>query len=127
MLAVHCKKTESVDLKTPLLAYIKSVYSERDATEAADDLDSVQKLRTEVAAVSSGAPAMREALSKWVHGDTGRLTQVRAGFAAAAPPLVLPMSHPRTGSSTLTNSAMCYEVGRRLVRAAPHRARQCAQ
>ncbi len=55
MLAVLCKRTEQVDVRTPLTAYIKTAYSERDANEAADDLATIQALRNDIAAAGSGA------------------------------------------------------------------------
>lgn len=65
MLAIHCKKTDPADLKAPLLTYIRATYSDREADEAADDLDKVQQLRTEMALMQSGAqPGARETLTK---------------------------------------------------------------
>jgi programmed cell death 6-interacting protein len=67
-LATHCKKTEGVDLKGPLLAYIKATYNSKDAEDAADDLATIQTLRSEVATASANAsqPGLRESLAKWV-------------------------------------------------------------
>eukprot|EP00198_Chlamydomonas_reinhardtii_P012800 XP_001702137.1 programmed cell death protein 6-interacting protein [Chlamydomonas reinhardtii] len=66
MLAIHCKKTETVDIKTPLLTYIRATYSDREADDAADDLEKVQTLRAEVAQGQSGAqPGVRDTLSKY--------------------------------------------------------------
>jgi programmed cell death 6-interacting protein len=66
MLATHCKRTEAVDLKGPLLAYIKSTYSDREAEDANDDLVALQQLRAEVslASASATAPGMRDNLAK---------------------------------------------------------------
>jgi programmed cell death 6-interacting protein len=67
MLAVHCKRTDAVDLKPPILAYVRSTYSDAEAEEAADDLAAVQALRAELVAAQSsatGAPK-REALLKY--------------------------------------------------------------
>ncbi len=65
MLAIHCKKTETVDIKTPLLTYIRATYSDREADDAADDLEKVQTLRAEVAQAQSGTqPGVRDTLSK---------------------------------------------------------------
>lgn len=68
MLAVHAKKTDSVDLKTPLLGYIKSTYTGNEVEEASDDLATIQQLRTEVSLASASAtqPGMRDSLAKWV-------------------------------------------------------------
>ncbi|GLC38437.1 hypothetical protein PLESTB_001578000 [Pleodorina starrii] len=66
MLAIHCKKTESVDIKSPLLAYIRATYSNREADEAADDLERVQSLRSEVILAQSGTqPGVRETVTKY--------------------------------------------------------------
>ncbi|KAG2490070.1 hypothetical protein HYH03_011535 [Edaphochlamys debaryana] len=66
MLAIHCKKTETVDLKSPLLAYIRATYSDREADDAADDLERVQSLRAEVAQLQTGTqPSARETLAKY--------------------------------------------------------------
>lgn len=65
MLGIHCKKTEAVDLKAPLLAYIRATYSDREADDAADDLERVQSLRNEVSQTQSGTHASaRETLAK---------------------------------------------------------------
>lgn len=65
MLAIHCKRTETVDVKGPLLAYIRATYSDKEADEAADDLGTIQHLRGEVALVQNGAqPSSRENLCK---------------------------------------------------------------
>ncbi|KAG2435427.1 hypothetical protein HYH02_011927 [Chlamydomonas schloesseri] len=66
MLAIHCKKTETVDIKTPLLTYIRATYSDREADDAADDLEKVQTLRAEVAQAQSGTqPGVRDTLNKY--------------------------------------------------------------
>lgn len=66
MLAVHCKRTEQVDVKAPILAYIRSTYSDAEANEASDDLAAIQAQRNELVAAQSsatGAPK-KEALVK---------------------------------------------------------------
>ncbi|KAI8477285.1 MAG: programmed cell death protein 6 interacting protein X [Monoraphidium minutum] len=66
MLAVHCKRTDSVDLKAPILSYIRSTYSDSEAEEAEDDLAGVQSLRAElVTAQGSAQGAQRETLIKY--------------------------------------------------------------
>ncbi|EFJ43641.1 programmed cell death protein 6 interacting protein X [Volvox carteri f. nagariensis] len=66
MLAIHCKKAETVDLKSPLFAYIRTTYSDREADDAADDLERVQSLRAEVALAQNGSqPGVRETLTKY--------------------------------------------------------------
>jgi programmed cell death 6-interacting protein len=63
MLAVHCKKTEQLDLKGPVLSYIKGTYSNAEAEEATDDLVAIQALRNEmVTAQGSAAGAKRDTL-----------------------------------------------------------------
>ena len=68
LLAVHCKKTESVDLKTPIHKYICGTYSEAEAREAEDDLENIQQLRSTIAQASTNAmqPGMRDSLTKCV-------------------------------------------------------------
>jgi programmed cell death 6-interacting protein len=64
LLAVHCKKTDSVDLKGPLLSYIRNSFSDQQANEAADDLSTLQALRNEVAGLTGTLPHLREQLAK---------------------------------------------------------------
>lgn len=70
LLACHCKKTDSVDLKAPLHSYIKNTYSDREAQEADDDLVTIQQLRTEISLASTNAtqPGMRDNLAKCATG-----------------------------------------------------------
>ncbi|KAG0476298.1 hypothetical protein HPP92_013139 [Vanilla planifolia] len=48
MLALHEKKTTSVDLYRPLRHYIAANFSEREAQMAEDDLDSVRQMRSDI-------------------------------------------------------------------------------
>lgn len=64
MLAIHCKKTDPVDLKSPLISYIRSTYSDREADDAADDLELIQGLRSDVAQAQATQPGVRETLNK---------------------------------------------------------------
>lgn len=48
LLAVNEKKTTAVDLYRPLRNYIASTFSERDAQDAEDDLQTVRKLRLDL-------------------------------------------------------------------------------
>ena len=64
MLAVHLKKTDAVDLKQPMLAYINSTYSQGQANDAVDDLGSVQAMRTTVSAMTGSLPSLQETLVK---------------------------------------------------------------
>eukprot|EP00884_Botryococcus_braunii_P008240 jgi/Botrbrau1/17417/Bobra.0054s0013.1 len=65
LLAVHCKKTDAVDLKGPLSSYIKSSFSDQQANEAADDLSTLQTLRNEVAGLTGTLPHLKEQLAKY--------------------------------------------------------------
>ena len=38
MMAIHCKKTVSVDLRRPLKEYIRKYFSDRDMKDSEDDL-----------------------------------------------------------------------------------------
>eukprot|EP00252_Welwitschia_mirabilis_P019453 TRINITY_DN4515_c0_g1_i1.p1 TRINITY_DN4515_c0_g1~~TRINITY_DN4515_c0_g1_i1.p1 ORF type:complete len:888 (+),score=181.72 TRINITY_DN4515_c0_g1_i1:183-2846(+) len=63
MLAIHEKKTVSVDLYRPLRNYIALHYSEREAVEAEDDLEAVKRMRAEVEkGPSSDVPETRRDL-----------------------------------------------------------------
>lgn len=66
MLAIHCKKTDTVDLKSPVLSYIRHTYSDREAEDAEDDIVKVQDLRAEIAVANPSATSasLRESLSK---------------------------------------------------------------
>nr|CAB3499273.1 unnamed protein product [Digitaria exilis] len=60
MLAIHEKKTTPTDLYRPLRLYIASVYSEREAAAADDDLSVVRDLRAEVEQPSLPDPSSLE-------------------------------------------------------------------
>ncbi len=64
LLAVHCKKTEGVDLKAPVWNYIATTYSEQQANDATDDLATVQQLRSEIVGLIGSLPQLRETVSK---------------------------------------------------------------
>jgi hypothetical protein len=66
MLAVPEKKGTPVDLVAAIEKYISSNYSDRDAEDAKDDLDTVQGWRTEVLAQSQGLDARKDILCKYV-------------------------------------------------------------
>lgn len=66
MLAIHGKKTEAVDLKTPLISYVRNTYSDREADDAADDLNMVQQLRAEMANMVAH-PTSREIFCRQVY------------------------------------------------------------
>ncbi|MEW5305101.1 MAG: hypothetical protein WDW36_007663 [Sanguina aurantia] len=65
MLAIHGKKTEAVDLKTPLISYVRNTYSDREADDAADDLNMVQQLRAEMANMVAH-PSSREIFCRYL-------------------------------------------------------------
>ncbi|KAK9820581.1 hypothetical protein WJX72_011897 [[Myrmecia] bisecta] len=65
LLAVHCKKTDSLDLKTPIWNYIASTYSDQQANDASDDLAVVQQLRGEVVGLTGSLQQLRDTLSKY--------------------------------------------------------------
>lgn len=65
MLAIMAKRTETVDITGPLLSYVRSTYSDREADEAADDVRMVQQLRADVATAHTGAStSLRESHAK---------------------------------------------------------------
>ena len=64
LLAVHCKKTDQVDLKGPINKYISSTYGPQQATDAADDLATAQQLRSDVAGLTGALPMLRDTLAK---------------------------------------------------------------
>ncbi|CAL8461578.1 g1109 [Coccomyxa elongata] len=65
LLAVHCKKTDSVDFKTPIWNYIAATYSEHQANDAADDLATVQQLRSEIVGLTGSLPQLHETICKY--------------------------------------------------------------
>eukprot|EP00775_Hariotina_reticulata_P008073 gene8073-8268_t len=48
LLAIHVKRTDDVEIKGPILSYIRETYGDRDAEDCVDDLASVQSLRKEL-------------------------------------------------------------------------------
>lgn len=62
MMAVNEKKTTAVDLYRPLRNYIASTFSESDAQDAEDDLQTVRKLRLDIEAGSSTSLELRRDL-----------------------------------------------------------------
>ncbi|CAK0747325.1 hypothetical protein CVIRNUC_001757 [Coccomyxa viridis] len=65
LLAVHCKKTDSVDLKAPVWNYIAATYSDHQANDATDDLATVQQLRSEIVGLTGSLPQLRETICKY--------------------------------------------------------------
>nr|AAN12917.1 At1g15130/F9L1_7 [Arabidopsis thaliana]AAO64756.1 At1g15130/F9L1_7 [Arabidopsis thaliana] len=62
MLAIHEKKTSSVDLYRPLRNYVTFTYSEREAQLIDDDLETLKQLRSDIERVSDPSPAARREL-----------------------------------------------------------------
>ncbi len=70
MLAIHCKRTENVELKNPILSYVREMYSDREADDAMDDLAAIQGLRNEIVIAQTGTQgALKDSLTKWVWQD----------------------------------------------------------
>ena len=65
MLAINEKKTNSLDLYRPLRNYIALHYSEREARNLEDDLETVNQLRSDVEKSSDSPPARRDLLIKY--------------------------------------------------------------
>lgn len=62
MLAIYEKKTSSIDLYRPLRNYISLTYSEREAFNLEDDLETVKQLRSDVERVPDPTPSTRRDL-----------------------------------------------------------------
>ncbi|KAG2321340.1 hypothetical protein Bca52824_014553 [Brassica carinata] len=62
MLAIHEKKTTSLDLYRPLRNYVAFTYSEREAQLIEDDLESLKQLRSDVERVPDPSPSARRDL-----------------------------------------------------------------
>lgn len=62
MLAIYEKKTTSIDLYRPLRNYICLLYSEREAVNLEDDLQTVKQLRSDVERVPDPTPTTRRDL-----------------------------------------------------------------
>ncbi|XP_039035402.1 vacuolar-sorting protein BRO1-like [Hibiscus syriacus] len=62
MLAIYEKKTNSIDLYRPLRQYISYTYSEREAVNLEDDLDTVKTLRSDIERVPDPSPTTRRDL-----------------------------------------------------------------
>ncbi|KAJ4889999.1 Endosomal targeting BRO1-like domain-containing protein [Raphanus sativus] len=62
MLAIHEKKTTSLDLYRPLRNYVTFTYSEREAQLIEDDLETLKQLRSDVERVPDPSPSARRDL-----------------------------------------------------------------
>eukprot|EP00955_Chlamydomonas_euryale_P066616 359601-Chlamydomonas_euryale.AAC.4 len=85
MLAIPGKRTDPCDLKGPLLSYVRSTYSDREADDAADDVGMVQELRGDVSVAHSAGstPQLRDKHIKYV----GEATTDTTPPSSHAPPL----------------------------------------
>lgn len=63
-LAVHCKKSDPVDLKKPVWNYVASMYSQQQANDAMDDLGHVQQLRNTVCNLTGSLSNLRDTLAR---------------------------------------------------------------
>ena len=64
LLAVHCKKGDQLDLRDPLLTFIRATYSDQQAQDATDDLAVVQQLRNDVVGLTGTLPDLRDTLAR---------------------------------------------------------------
>lgn len=55
LLAIHIKRTDNVELKNPILSYIRETYSDREAEDAVDDLAAIQAVRNEIVQAQTGS------------------------------------------------------------------------
>eukprot|EP00899_Mesostigma_viride_P016596 jgi/Mesvir1/24938/Mv16914-RA.2 len=65
MLAVHGKRADPVDLVGPIKQYVTQTFSDREASDAADDLQAVQQMRDDIVAASNSMEARVELLPKY--------------------------------------------------------------
>ncbi|KAL3693041.1 hypothetical protein R1sor_006692 [Riccia sorocarpa] len=70
MLAIHAKKTLSVDMYKPLRQYIVLHYSERDAQDMEDDLQTVQQMRNDIEKGADSSEARRDLLQRYYRALT---------------------------------------------------------
>lgn len=64
LLAVHCKKCDHLELRDPLLTFIRGTYSDQQAQDATDDLAIVQQLRNDVVGLTGTLPDLRDSLGR---------------------------------------------------------------
>ncbi|XP_058097745.1 vacuolar-sorting protein BRO1 [Magnolia sinica] len=65
MLAIHEKKTSSVEMYRPLRQYITFHYSEREAQNLEDDLQSIRQMRSDIERPSDSPDARRDLLQSY--------------------------------------------------------------
>eukprot|EP00879_Flechtneria_rotunda_P030148 GHRR01032733.1.p1 GENE.GHRR01032733.1~~GHRR01032733.1.p1 ORF type:complete len:101 (-),score=21.35 GHRR01032733.1:333-635(-) len=67
MLAIHVKRTDNIELKNPILSYIREQYGDRDAEDCVDDLAAIQTLRNEIVTSQAGSQLIiKDTYIKWV-------------------------------------------------------------
>lgn len=64
MLAVHCKKTDPLDIKGPIAEYISNTYGENHASDAEDDLDGIQSQRAQIVGMGGSLTNLRDLMAK---------------------------------------------------------------
>ncbi|KAL6777540.1 HLM1 [Auxenochlorella protothecoides x Auxenochlorella symbiontica] len=65
LLAVHCKKGESLDLRKAVNTYVAGTYGVQAAEEAGDDMQEIQSLRDDIVNLSGSLQHLRRTLSKY--------------------------------------------------------------
>ena len=60
LLAVHCKKTEAVDLKAPIAKYARTNFPPAQAADAADDIAALSALRAQAAGLTGSLAELRD-------------------------------------------------------------------
>lgn len=64
MLAVHCKKTDALDIKTPIADYVAMTYGDSQAADAGDDLDGIQSQRDQIVGMGGTLTSLRDLMAK---------------------------------------------------------------
>jgi programmed cell death 6-interacting protein len=65
MLAIHAKRTVAVDMQKPLRNYIVQHYSEREAQDMEEDIEDVNKMRSEVERSTDALEQRRDLLQRY--------------------------------------------------------------
>lgn len=64
LLSIQCKKSEFTDIKGPIYSYIAHTYSDRQARDAAEDLQIVQEERNEISGLTGSLSTLAATLQK---------------------------------------------------------------
>lgn len=64
LLSIQCKKSDAADVKGPIYNYIAYTYSDRQARDAAEDLQSVQEERNEISGLTGSLSSLAATLQK---------------------------------------------------------------